>query len=98
LSLARLKVQREPQEAPGKLAKSIDKADAYVLGTRVYYLDLNGLTKDFMHVVSMANSNGKPALGIVMARGTGKGLTSALKSIFFFCKGLRGINSLCYDP
>lgn len=31
-----------------------------------------------------------------MAGGTGKGLTSALKSIyyFFFCKGLRGINPL----
>ena len=82
--------------APRELSEIVDKADAYVLGAPVYYLDVNGLTKDFMDVVSMPSSNGKPALGIAMAGGTGKGLTSALKSIyyFFFCKGLRGINPL----
>jgi len=73
----------------------VDAADAYVLGAPVYYLDVNGLTKDFMDVISMPNSNGRPALGIVMAGGTGKGLTSALKSIYyFFFKGLRGIDPL----
>ena len=84
------------KKAPGELSEIVDKADAYVLGAPVYYLDINGLTKDFMDVVSMPNCNGKPALGIAMAGGTGKGLTSALKSIyyFFFCKGLRGINPL----
>ena len=82
--------------APRELSETVDKADAYVLGVPVYYLDINGLTKDFMDVVDMPNSNGKPALGIAMAGGTGKGLTSALKSIyyFFFCKGLRGTNPL----
>jgi len=79
-----------------ELNKVVDAADAYVLGAPVYYLDVNGLTKDFMDVISMPNSNGKPALGIAMAGGTGKGLTSALKSVyyFFFCKGLRGIDPL----
>ena len=84
------------RKAPEELNEVVDGADAYVLGAPVYYLDVNGLTKDFMDVISMPNSNGKPALGIAMAGGTGKGLTSALKSIyyFFFCKGLRGINPL----
>ena len=84
------------RKAPEELNEVVDGADAYVLGAPVYYLDVNGLTKDFMDVISMPNSNGKPALGISMAGGTGKGLTSALKSIyyFFFCKGLRGINPL----
>jgi NAD(P)H-dependent FMN reductase len=84
------------KRAPTELNLVVDAADAYVLGAPVYYLDVNGLTKDFMDVVSMPNSNGKPALGIAMAGGTGKGLTSALKSIyyFFFCKGLRGVNPL----
>jgi len=79
-----------------ELNKVVDAADAYVLGAPVYYLDVNRLTKDFMDVISMPNSNGRPALGIGMAGGTGKGLTSALKSIyyFFFCKGLRGIDPL----
>jgi len=87
---------RSRKRPPRKLDKIVDEADAYVLGAPVYYLDVNGLTKDFMDVISMPNSNGKPALGIAMAGGTGKGLTSALKSIyyFFFCKGLRGINPL----
>lgn len=84
------------RKAPEELDDVVDGADAYVLGAPVYYLDVNGLTKDFMDVISMPNSNGKPALGIAMAGGTGKGLTSALKSIyyFFFCRGLRGINPL----
>jgi len=84
------------RKAPEELNEVVDGADAYVLGAPVYYLDVNGLAKDFMDVISMPNSNGKPALGISMAGGTGKGLTSALKSIyyFFFCKGLRGINPL----
>jgi len=84
------------RKAPEELNEIVDGADAYVLGAPVYYLDVNGLTKDFMDVLSMPNSNGKPALGISVAGGTGKGLTSALKSIyyFFFCKGLRGIDPL----
>jgi multimeric flavodoxin WrbA len=82
--------------APSGLSEIVDRADAYVLGAPVYYLDVNGLAKDFMDVVSMPNSSGKPALGIAVAGGTGKGLTSALKSIyyFFFCKEMRGINPL----
>jgi len=84
------------KRAPKELDRTVDGADAYVLGAPVYYLDVNGLTRDFMDVISMPHSNGKPSLGIAMAGGTGKGLTSALKSIyfFFFCKGLRGIHPL----
>jgi multimeric flavodoxin WrbA len=86
----------EGHRTPRELSEIVDEADAYILGAPVYYLDINGLTKDFMDVVSIPNADGKPALGIAMAGGTGKGLTSAIKSIyyFFFCKELRGINPL----
>lgn len=49
-----------------------------------------------MDRIRCSNSNGKPALGISMAGGTGKGFISALQSIyrFFFCLRLRGIDAL----
>ena len=83
-------------EAATTLSKKLDESDAVVLGAPVYYLDVNGLTKNFMDTTRTLNTNGKPALGISMAGGTGKGLTSALKSIynFFFCIELRGIDPL----
>ena len=31
---------------PGELDEIVDKADAYVLKAHLYYLDVNGLTKD----------------------------------------------------
>ncbi len=86
---------------PKELDKIVNNADAYVLGAPVYYLDVNGLTKDFMDTIDLqtdppSSTSGKPALGIAVAGGTGKGLTSALKSIYYFflCKGLRGIEPL----
>jgi multimeric flavodoxin WrbA len=33
-------------KTPGELNEIVDKADAYVLGAPLYYLDVNGLTKD----------------------------------------------------
>jgi len=33
-------------KTPRELNEIVDKADAYVLGAPLYYLDVNGLTKD----------------------------------------------------
>ena len=56
--------------------------------------DINGLTKDFMDSVNIAGANGKPAVGIAIAGGTGKGLLSGVQSIyhFFYHKQMRGVD------
>ena len=36
----------EGHKTPSELNEIVDKADAYVLGAPLYYLDVNGLTKD----------------------------------------------------
>ena len=72
-----------------------EEADAIILGAPVYWGDINGLTKDFMDTVRLRlpNINGKPALGVDIAGGSGKGLLSGIQSIyhFFFHKQMRGI-------
>jgi len=84
----------EHERGPEELSRLCEEADAIVLGAPVYYGDINGLTKDFMDTVRISNANGKCALGISMAGGTGKGLVSAIQSIyhFFYHRQLRGID------
>jgi multimeric flavodoxin WrbA len=79
---------------PEELSRSCIEADAIVLGAPVYWGDINGLTKGFMDTVRMDDPNGKYALGIAVAGGTGKGLLSGIQSIyhFFFHRQLRGID------
>ncbi|MEM2875771.1 MAG: flavodoxin family protein [Candidatus Bathyarchaeia archaeon] len=79
---------------PEELSRLCSKADAIVLGAPVYWGDINGLTKDFMDTVRIEDENGKYALGISIAGGTGKGLLSGIQSIyhFFFHKQFRGID------
>ncbi len=79
---------------PEELSKLCEEADALVLGAPVYWGDINGLTKDFMDTVRISNANGKYALGVAIAGGTGKGLCSAIQSIyhFFYHRQLRGID------
>jgi len=36
----------EGHKTPGELNEIVNKADAYILGAPLYYLDVNGLTKD----------------------------------------------------
>jgi NAD(P)H-dependent FMN reductase len=82
--------------SPEDLSKICEEADAIVLGAPVYWGDINGLTKDFMDTVRLRlnNINGKPALGISIAGGSGKGLLSGIQSIyhFFYHKQMRGID------
>ena len=82
------------QYCPEELSRLCEEADALVLGAPVYWGDINGLTKDFMDTVRIANSNGKPALGTAIAGGTGKGLLSGVQTIyhFFFHRQMRGID------
>ncbi|MFX0116754.1 MAG: flavodoxin family protein [Candidatus Hodarchaeota archaeon] len=79
---------------PRELSRVCSEADAIVLGAPVYWGDINGLTKDFMYTVKIDDANGKYALGISIAGGTGKGLLSGIQSIysFFFHKQFRGID------
>ena len=81
---------------PEELSAAFDEMDGIVICAPVYYLDVNGLAKDFMDTVELRDASGKPGFGIAVAGGTGKGLTSALKSIYywFFCKSIRGIDPL----
>ncbi len=86
----------EHPKAPEELNEIMRKADGYIIGAPVYYLDINGLTKDFLDTVDLGDSNGKPGFGITIAGGTGKGLVLAIKSIyyFFFCKSIRALEPL----
>jgi len=81
---------------PGELSAAFDEMDGIVICAPVYYLDVNGLAKDFMDTVELRDASGRHGFGIAVAGGTGKGLTSALKSIYywFFCKSIRGIDPL----
>lgn len=82
------------QYCPEELSELCGEADGITLGAPVYWGDINGLTKDFMDAVRIAGANGKPAVGIAIAGGTGKGLLSGVQSIyhFFYHKQMRGID------
>jgi multimeric flavodoxin WrbA len=82
------------QFCPVELSELCEEAGAIVLGAPVYWGDINGLTKDFMDTVRIRNASGKPALGIAIAGGSGKGLLSGVQTIyhFFFHKQMRGID------
>lgn len=79
---------------PVELSGLCEEADAIALGAPVYYGDICGLTKDFMDTVRIGNENGKPALGISIAGGSGKGLLSGVQSIYhwFYHRQMRAID------
>ncbi|MEA3407884.1 MAG: flavodoxin family protein [Chloroflexota bacterium] len=79
---------------PTTLSELCGEADGIALGAPVYWGDINGLTKDFMDAVEIAGANGKPAVGVAIAGGTGKGLLSGVQSLyhFFYHKQMRGID------
>ena len=79
---------------PKELSRMCGEADAIVLGAPVYWGDINGLTKDFMDTVRTPGENGKPALGMAIAGGSGKGLLSGVQSLyhFFYHRQMRAID------
>lgn len=82
------------ESGPEDLNKLCEDANAIVLGSPVYFGDINGLTQSFMETSRISNADGKPVLGISIAGGTGKGLISGIQSIyhFFYHKRMRGID------
>ena len=84
----------DPADDVAGLQSDIEQCSALIVGAPVYFLDVNGLTKDFMDQMRPTEAlNGKRALGITIAGGSGKGLILALKTIyhFFFCLHMRGL-------
>lgn len=79
---------------PQDLSALCDQADALVIGAPVYWGDINGLTKDYMDSVQLSHANGKPAAGVAIAGGSGKGLLSGVQSIyhFFYHRQFRAID------
>lgn len=79
---------------PDALADLCEEADALVLGSPVYYGDINGLTRSFMDSAPIPNANGKLALGFAIAGGSGKGLLSGIQSIYhyFYHRQMRAID------
>jgi len=84
----------EEVSCPDKLNSLWEAADAYVMGAPVYWGSINGLTKDYMDTVKICDVKGKYGLGISVAGGTGRGLCSAIQSLyrFFYHRQIRGID------
>jgi NAD(P)H-dependent FMN reductase len=87
--------------------RMLGEADAVVFGAPVYIHDINGLAKDFIDKVRVppragrygpfGPTNGKPAVGITVAGGTGKGVLASLQAVyygFFFLCGFRALHPL----
>jgi len=69
---------------PRELSDLCNKADALAIGAPVYWGDINGLTKDFIDTVQLQDPSGKPAAGVAIAGGSGKGLLSGLQNLYHF--------------
>jgi len=85
------------------LSQRIDAAAALVIGAPVYCWRTNGLTGNFADKFRLRSgpwtaglANGRPALGIAVAGGTGTGVMPALRSLYeLFCLWqYRGIDPL----
>jgi NAD(P)H-dependent FMN reductase len=88
-------------------SRALASADALVFATPVYMHDVCALAKCFIDKVRVPPrggrfgpflpTNGKPALGISVAGGTGKGALTALQGIYyglFFICGYRGMQPM----
>ena len=79
-----------------ELRRKLNSSDALVFIAPVYFLSVNGLAKDFMDRMRYYGENGKPALAIAVAGGTGKGCLLALQDIcrWLIILGFRPISPL----
>lgn len=63
-----------------RLREAMALCDAFIFGAPVYFLSLCGLAKDFMDRMRYSKEHeGKPALPLAVAGGTGKGCVFALQ-------------------
>lgn len=78
-----------------KVKAIVEGADGLVVASPVYWSSINGLTKNFLDKMRLAGFEGKPALAITMAGGSGNGLVLAIKAIHgFFGSGYRPLPPL----
>ncbi|MCL4417211.1 MAG: flavodoxin family protein [Actinobacteria bacterium] len=64
-----------------ELRQRMNECKALIVCAPVYFLSVNGLTKDFIDRMRYYGGGGKPALPISVAGGTGKGCVFALQEI-----------------
>ncbi|MEM1509302.1 MAG: flavodoxin family protein [Thermofilaceae archaeon] len=64
-----------------KLREMFNKCDAFALIAPVYFLSVNGLAKNFIDRMRYYGENGKPAVAVAVAGGTGKGCIFALQEM-----------------
>jgi NAD(P)H-dependent FMN reductase len=73
----------------------VQQADGLVVACPVYWSDINGLTKTFLDKLRLSGIEGKPALAITVAGGSGNGMVLAIRSLHgFFGWGYRPIAPL----
>jgi NAD(P)H-dependent FMN reductase len=73
----------------------VQQADGLVVACPVYWSDVNGLTKTFLDKLRLSGFEGKPALAITVAGGSGNGMVLAIRSLHgFFGWGYRPIAPL----
>jgi multimeric flavodoxin WrbA len=63
------------------LREKLNMCDALIISAPVYFLGINGMAKDFLDRMRHYGPNGKPALPISAAGGTGKGCINALQDL-----------------
>ncbi|MCS7105238.1 MAG: flavodoxin family protein [Thermofilaceae archaeon] len=64
-----------------ELRRKFNDCDAFALVAPVYFLSVNGLTKNFIDRMRYYGENGKPAAVAAVAGGTGKGCIYALQEM-----------------
>jgi len=64
-----------------ELGGKLNSSDALAFLSPVYFLSVNGLAKNFMDRMRYYGENGKPALAVAVAGGTGKGCILSLQEI-----------------
>lgn len=64
-----------------ELRRLLNDCDALAFVAPVYFLSVNGLSKNFMDRMRYYGENGKPAMAVSVAGGTGKGCVLALQEI-----------------
>jgi NAD(P)H-dependent FMN reductase len=68
----------------------VQQADGLVIACPVYWSDINGLTKTFLDKLRLSGFEGKPALAVTVAGGSGNGMVLAIRSLHgFFGWGYR---------
>lgn len=64
-----------------ELRRKLSNHDALIFSVPVYFLSVNGLSKNFMDRMRYYGDNGKPALSVLVAGGTGKGCVMTAQEV-----------------